>query len=491
MSFLNNIQKYVVLVLLGLVLFFNNSVSAKPNLYEGTLIERVENYIQNELSQSGVPGAAIALVDNGKIIFNRGYGTANSFGEDVNLDTPFQVASLSKSFTALSVLQLVDEGRLHLDKPVVNYLSEFQTDNKAESDKITLRHLLTHRSGISTMDGNLYQGNQYRGDDALNRATAILRKAKLKHLPGEAFVYSNANYAVLGHVLETIEQELFEAILKRRVFNPLNMKNSYVQLPYGDAKTEANGYRHWFGLTVEQPFTAGRMMGPAGGVVSSANDMGKYIAAMSDPTTDLLSPEMRVEMLTGQLAWEDTFYGMGWGIRRDDQGEFIFHEGLNPGFKSVAGFYTATGDGVVVMTNRSSSLSDNFVLSVLDIAQARNPRSYRPSASAIGQLLFVLILALILCVGLSLNFWTLLRKKQKLFRAESKLYNIAFAWIAPLCLFATAYSLVVWLPSLNSMTLPSIFAFYPDIALCLSVGGFAALLWGCMLVLQYIRFILT
>jgi len=488
MSVLTIRHKFAISVLTWIVsgLYFICPVSAKNNFYDPPHIKRVDTYIERERPQSGVPGTAIALIDGGEIIFSRGYGDANSSGRGVTPDTPFQVASLSKSFTAICVLQLVDEGRLNLDRPVKTYLPEFQTDTQAQSDQITLRHLLTHRSGLSTLEGNLYQGTQYRGDDALDKATARLSKAKLAHAPGEAFAYSNANYAVLGYLLETIEQEPFEAILKRRIFDPLKMKNSYVQIPSGDIETEANGYRHWFGLTIEQPFTAGRMMGPAGGVVSSATDMGRYIAAMSDPETDLLSLEMRTEMFTGQRAWGDTSYGMGWGMRQDDRGEFISHEGLNPGFKSVAGFYSGTKDGVVVLTNRSSSLSDNFALSVLDVAQAREPRRYKPTASAIAQVLFVLILALILAFGFIVSFLRLLNNKPKLPKARSILSSPIFSWVATLGLFATAYGLIIALPALNAMTLSSIYSFYPDLALCLGVGGCAALLWACVLVIRNI-----
>ncbi len=446
--------------------------------------DRVDQFVTAEMPKTGMPGVSVALIENGKTAFSRGYGRASESRSTVTADTPFQVASLSKSFTALCIIQLVDEGRLALDRPVIDYLPEFQTRDKARSDQITIRHLLMHRTGLSTLDGNRYQGTRYRGADALDNAVERLRRVSLRHSPGEAFEYSNANYAILGHLLERLEKTPFEEIVKRRVFHPLGMTNSYVQIPHDGDIEEANGYRHWFGFTAEQPFTAGRMMAPAGGVASSANDMGKYIAAMSNPEADLISAEMRAELFSGQLAWGDTHYALGWGLRRDERGEFIFHEGLNPGFKSVAGFYRETGSGMVVLTNRSSSLGDNFALSILDVAQGREPRTHDPTKGAVATLIGLIIVALALCCGAILAIRRMFWQSNGQVEVRGPVRRVMNSVIIPIGLLALVYGLVVVVPALNGMTLPSIYTFYPDIAVCLCIGGGAALLWSSSILLR-------
>ena len=446
----------------------------------------IDRYITNELPKSGMPGTSIALIESGDIVFSRGYGSTGSAGLAVNADTPFQVASLSKSFTALCVLQLVDEGRLDLDTPIIRYLPDFRTREKAQSDRITIRHLLMHRSGFETVEGIRNQAGRYQGKDALSKEAARLRKTKLASQPGEAFMYSNANYAILGHLLEQIDEKPFEDILNRRIFEPLNMRNSYVLFPTASTGTEAEakGHHHWFGLTFQKHFIAGRLMAPSAGVVSSANDMGKYIAAMSTPQTDLISAEMREEMFSGQLAWGDTYYGMGWGMTRDEHGMFISHEGLNPGFKSVAGFYKETGTGVVVLTNRSSGLSDNFALAILDAAKGHTPRDHTPNWVAIATLTGLLVAAFLLCCGAILSVFRLFRASDCRVKTRSTFHQFSIPLVGAVCLFAIGYGFISIIPGLNGVTLSSMYKFYPDLAACLGFAGGAALLWGLSISLK-------
>ena len=115
-------------------------------------VEQIDAYVQQGMQQLDIPGAAIALFQNGKITHLKGFGTIGSSGSTVTAQTPFQIGSVSKSFAALVVLQLVDEGRLSLDDSVSKYIPYFQTNDKTASDQISVRHLLNHRSGLSMLD---------------------------------------------------------------------------------------------------------------------------------------------------------------------------------------------------------------------------------------------------------------------------------------------------------------------------------------------------
>ena len=439
----------------------------------------LNRYIIEEQAKTRMPAVSVALIESGGVVFLRGYGKANAKGDPVTANTTFQIASLSKSITALCILQLVEEELVALDVPVITYLPYFRTHDKSVSDTITLRHLLMHRSGLLTRYGNQYQTNQSRASNALQQLTNNLSDVRLSFLPGTAFEYSNANYGVLGDLLEQIEGRPFEDIVRLRVFEPLGMTNSYIQIPATKTVQEAAGFRRWFGFNVEQTFVAGRMNGPSGGVVSSAEDVGKYIAAMSNPETDLISDRLREALFDSLPAWDNTDYGLGWGLNRTARGTFIFHEGLNSGFKSVAGFNADTGEGVVVLTNRSSSLGDNFALSIMDAAMKEEPRQHLPSAVSVITLSGIAIVAFCMCVG---AFWQMFRIYAHRNKAHGKgplrrSLNLAFA----IFLLGIAYILSVFVPSLNNVTLPVIYLFYPDLAFCLGLGAIAAMVWGLLL----------
>ncbi|MFZ4163783.1 serine hydrolase domain-containing protein [Brevundimonas sp. NPDC058933] len=236
-------------------------------------VRQVDAYVEIGMKDLHVPGAAVALFSQGKVTDVRGLGHAQE-GAPVTPQTPFQLGSVSKSFTALIVLQLADEGLLSLDDPISKHLPSFRTRDKAGSDLITIRHLLNHRSGLSTLDGNRSQSTTYRGPDAMGRASARLSSATLQSTAGKQFAYSNANYTLLAHLIETVDRRSFEEAVEARIFSRLGMRNSFVQTPKPGSSRPAVGHTQWFGHTVERDFVAGRMMAGPGGVTRLARSRG-------------------------------------------------------------------------------------------------------------------------------------------------------------------------------------------------------------------------
>ena len=206
-------------VLLLAVLFFSAPLLAQTSDQSLPSAEQVDAYIEQGMRQLEIPGAAVALIVDGKITHLKGFGYIDGSGTPVTAKTPFQLGSVSKSFAALVVLQLAEEGRLSLDDPASKYIPYFQVDDKTASDKITVRHLLSHRSGLATIDGNRHQDSTYRGDDAMERVVRELKSAHLFAMPGDRFQYSNANYIVLSQLIETVEKVPYEKVVKARIFS--------------------------------------------------------------------------------------------------------------------------------------------------------------------------------------------------------------------------------------------------------------------------------
>jgi CubicO group peptidase (beta-lactamase class C family) len=159
---------------------------------------RIDRFIEAEMRRNGLPGLALGITREDRIVYLKGYGTSGD-GRPVTPDTRFHVASLSKSITALAVLQQVEAGRLRLDAPVRAYLPRFAVADPAGARRITVRHLLNQTSGIG--DRSLWELAPAQ-ENSIEQRVAALRRARLLSEPGEEFHYTDANYAVLARLVE-------------------------------------------------------------------------------------------------------------------------------------------------------------------------------------------------------------------------------------------------------------------------------------------------
>ncbi|HEX9108690.1 MAG TPA: serine hydrolase domain-containing protein, partial [Longimicrobiales bacterium] len=176
----------------------------------------------------------------------RGFGVADPDGRPVTPRTPFILGSMTKSFTALAVMQLVEQGRVVLDAPVQRYLPWFALRDSAASARITVRQLLNHTSGIPKSAGlEIVRSAEAR---TLTQERSLLAAVRLTHTPGAVFEYSNANYWVLGRVLEAATDTPYAAFVHEHILAPLGMSHTYTS--ERDARREglAQGYRVWFGF---------------------------------------------------------------------------------------------------------------------------------------------------------------------------------------------------------------------------------------------------
>src|SRR5690606_30419428 len=162
---------------------------------------------------------------------------------------------------------------------------------------MTIRHLLQHNSGFTRKSGNYTQNSTYRGANATELAVRRLSSTQLNAEPGTRWEYSNSNYHVISHIVEVIEGAPFEQVMKDRLLQPLGMHNSYVHVATHQTVKEANGFPQWFGFPIERPFTHGRMKVGDSGIVSSAEDLAKYLLEVSLGQSGVISSDMRKTLL--------------------------------------------------------------------------------------------------------------------------------------------------------------------------------------------------
>jgi CubicO group peptidase (beta-lactamase class C family) len=315
-------------------------------------LQAIDGYVQKLMQEDRIPGVAIAIVRDQQIVYLRGYGE-DGRGEPVAPETGFILGSMSKSFTALAIMQLVERGAIQLDDTVQRYLPDFRVADPAASASITVRHLLYHTSGIPT---KAPQANQ--PEATLYDHVQALAGVELNNEPGAVHEYASPNYLVLGAIIERVTGQPFGKYVQEAIFAPLQMQHSATDAAQAEAL--AVGHRYWFGfpLPADLPYEADRV--PTAAVISSASDLAHYMIAQLNEGRfadgQVLSPAGMAE-LQRPAAPDDGFsYAMGWRVGPIHDVPAIHHGGIVPHFRGKMVLLPEQGWGVAVLTNASTSL---------------------------------------------------------------------------------------------------------------------------------------
>jgi CubicO group peptidase (beta-lactamase class C family) len=320
----------------------------------------VDAYIEEQMKRLNIPGAALAVVQGDQIVHQRGFGKAHPGGAPPTPQTPFFIGSLTKSFTALAVMQLAEAGKIELDAPVQGYLPWFTLADAQAASQVTVRHLLNQTSGLSTWAGWIPLDVLEDGPGADQRRAQALSTIKLNHPAGAAFEYSNLNYVLLGMIIQMVSGAAYADYIQSHIFHPLGMRHTYTTEAEAKRDGLADGYRYWFW----QPFPAENLQEPrsslpGGGILSSVEDMARYLIAQMNEgrcgDTQILSPagvaEMHRRAAPIEIMGWAAHYAMGWYNEKFGQTEIIWHGGTMPNFASVAAFLPEQQKGVILLLN--------------------------------------------------------------------------------------------------------------------------------------------
>lgn len=319
----------------------------------------VDRWLEAQVRDAGIPGAALVIVRDGRIVDERGFGTADASGRPVTAMTPFVIGSLSKSITAVAVMQLVDAGKVDLDSPIRRYLPEFRVADPAAAGQVTVRELLTHTSGLSTAVGIAPLTTPPTSLDARVRdlATAVLASK-----PGTHYAYSNANYLVLGRLVEVVSGEPFGAYIRAQVFDPLGMAYAATDRATADAAGLTDAHRLWFGLADDHAPLDRPDLVPAGWISASADDLGRLLIAELDggryEGRSVVSSAAVREMQTGTVPTGagDEQMGMGWVTSTLDGERIVAHAGSTTDMAAIQVLVPDRHLGVAVLFNAQSTL---------------------------------------------------------------------------------------------------------------------------------------
>jgi len=327
------------------------------------LPSEIDAYVRDQMAADRIPGAAVVVVQEDHVVYEKGFGTTSlSDPSPVTPQTLFDLASCSKSFTALAVLIMEDEGLVDLDVPVVRYLPDFQVADPEVADDITVRHLLNQTSGLP---GKFAEPLVfYSGSDAMRKVVASMAKVHLNRAPGASFEYSDLNYALLGALIERVSGTSFEDYLQRQVFEPLGMAYTTLDPNEASRMERARGHQLAFGRVVTRDVPVYRSAAPAGWVISSGTDMGRWLllhlAEGRLSGRQVVPPDLIRAMHTPGVTFvqngDEVGYGMGWFTGTSIGGlSVLWHGGDTSNFATDMMLVPEHALGVAVLVNSQVS----------------------------------------------------------------------------------------------------------------------------------------
>lgn len=340
----------VVLVVGGCGVNAQETVLPPPS--HAALVRKLESLIAHEINDKKLPALSIALVDNQKVIWARGFGLADPREKKpATARTVYRVGSVSKLFTDLAVMQQVEKGQLDLDAPVSRYLPDFKPSNPFDRP-ITLRQLMAHRSGLvrESPVGSYFDA----AEPSLAKTVASLNATALVYPPQEKTKYSNAGLAVVGRVLEVTQKTPFDDLMRQSLFAPLGLKQSSFRAAHA-VKAELAQATMWTYHGREFPAPTWELaMPPAGNLYTSVLDLAQLLRCLFDDGAPLLKKQTLESMYQLQFAQKDDKAGFGLGFQISEfQGRRrIGHGGAVYGFSTDFSALPDEKLGVVVVASR-------------------------------------------------------------------------------------------------------------------------------------------
>jgi CubicO group peptidase (beta-lactamase class C family)/D-alanyl-D-alanine dipeptidase len=350
---------FALIFLAGPVLYLRAEPVVEPAKDYQAVAERLTAFLSCEVRAKKLPALSIALVDDQHIVWTRGFGFADPKAKvPATADTIYRVGSVSKLFTDVAVMQLVERGVLDLDAPITNYLPDFKPSNPFDKP-ITLRQMMAHRSGLVREPpvGNYFDP----AEPPLAKTVASLNKTQLVYQPQTKTKYSNAAIATVGFVLEKTQKQPFARYLRRTLLDSLDMNHSSFEPepPLIKKLAKAVMWTYWDREFPAPTFELG--MAPAGSMYTNVLDLGRFLSVLfaggKGPHGQILKPETLEQMWTLQFVKKDDKepkegFGLGFHISDLESRKSIGHGGAMYGFATQLQALPKEKLGVVVVASR-------------------------------------------------------------------------------------------------------------------------------------------
>jgi len=374
---LNSTLAKTLLIALFVFFSFQNTILAQDKA------AKIDEFIQ-VFHDYGLFSGTVLVAANGKVLFKKGYGMANIEWNIPNEpNTKFRIGSITKQFTSMLILQLVEQGKIDLEGKLSDYLPYYRKDT---GEKITIHHLLTHTSGVPSYTSlpkffEEISRNPYPVKEFIQNYCS----GDLEFEPGSKFNYSNSGYFILGAVIEEVTGKTYEDVLKEKILDPLGMKGTGYDHHNTIIKNRATGYQKTLDGYENSPYLDMSLPYAAGSLYSTVEDL--YLWDQALYTEKLLSKKMKDQMFKGHIKALGQGYGYGWVIGKKklpgskEELNTISHGGGINGFNTLIERFVDDRHLVVLFNNAPQASLANMSDGVIKILYDKPYKNKIPKKS--------------------------------------------------------------------------------------------------------------
>jgi len=352
----------------------SSSAPALRNPHLRSLVEEFDKYFSDTMAGTRTPGAAVVIVQDSVVLFQRGYGLRVSTRRDsVDAHTVFRIGSLSKGFAGILTGMLVQDGVLHWDDKIVQYVPEFALSQPDNTGRVQLTHLLAHTTGLPY---HAYTNLIEAGYD-MRTIAARFARLPLRGTPGTVFSYQNAAFSLVGEAMQSATGKSYQQLLTEKIFGPIGMRDAsadWLSIQRNPNTALPHAYSRRRGLYPAAITKRFYNAAPAGGVNASADDMGQWLIALLGYRPEVLSKTVLDDVFRPNVKTDgerrynrrwgvpmEPYYGMGWRILTHESDTIIYHGGSVNNFRSEIAFDRRDGIGICVLFNSNSPLASSCI----------------------------------------------------------------------------------------------------------------------------------
>lgn len=348
------------------------------NPYIEKLVGTFDETMRELMHDTGIPGASVAIIRDSTVIFQQGYGVKSVGGTDsVDERTVFRIGSVSKCFAAVLTAILVQEKFLNWDDPVIKYLPDFQLKSPEYTRQLTIRHLLSHTTGLP------YHTYTTLVEEGMPLPDMIARLRDVNDGPvGELYSYQNVAFSLVGEVIRAATGKTYEQMLEEKIFRPLEMREasvSYEGILYHPnvAHPHLRRHRQWKEIAISDNYYN---VAPAGGVNASIQDMTQWMQALlgnrpgviTQASLDTIykpfvraASRNRAYRKIGRI--KNNYYGLGWRILQFPDDTLIYHGGYVNGYRSEVAIYPKDRIAICILANAPGDVTDTGIPRFMDL----------------------------------------------------------------------------------------------------------------------------